>query len=402
MARQLAPVAITAWQCLTAAGVGNRSLVEAMRANRCQLGPIRLMSLPFATVVGEYPGPLPEIPSQWRAYDCRNARFALAALEADGFREQVEYACQRYGRGRVGLVLGTSTSGIHDSERAYDHFVQSGRMPADLNFIHRHAVQGTAEFLKNVLNLHGPWYAVSTACSSSAKALGSGQRLLQAGLCDAVLVAGVDTLCRMTLRGFHSLDLIAAGPCRPMDAARCGINIGEGAAMMLLERSSGPTRHHPHLLAVGESSDAHHMSAPDPEGQGAEAAMQQALKLAGITPDQVAYVNLHATATPLNDLSEAKAVARLFGDRPPCSGIKGLIGHTLGASGVVEVCATLLALQAGFLPGTCGLEQPETGLRLRLLFEPLACDPGGLALCNAFGFGGSNASVLLGLGDNQS
>lgn len=386
------PVAITAWGCLSSAGVGLGALVAALREGQSRLAPIRLFPLSFATVVGEVCAPLPDIRLALSAYACRNARLALKALEE--IRPKVEEALARYGAERLGLVLGTSTSGIYDSEQAYVHFLAHGVMPADFNFLRRHAVSATAQFLSLELGIRGPVYAVSTACSSSAKALGAGQRLLQTGVCDAVLVAGVDSLCRLTLYGFHSLGLIAPDPCRPMDHNRKGLNIGEAAALLLLERSEAGNRSCPHLLAVGESSDAHHMAAPDPEGRGAESAMRSALEIAGLPPQEVGYVNLHATATSLNDLAEAQAMVRMFGDRVPCSGVKGLLGHTLGASGALETIVTIEALRAGWLPGTCGLQQPDPAFRIRLLKDPEAADAA-FALCNAFGFGGSNASVLL-------
>ncbi len=393
MVGRLDPVAITAWRCLSAAGSDSEALIAALREGRSRLAPIRLLPLRFETVVGEFRAPLPAIRPELSAYACRNAGLALAALNG-GFRARVEAALARYGARRVGLVVGTSTSGIYDSEPAYAHFIVHGAMPADFNFLRRHAISATAQFLGLELGIGGPVYAISTACSSSAKALGAGQRLLQTGVCDAVLVAGVDTLCQLTLRGFHSLGLIAAGPCRPMDADRKGINIGEAAALLLLERSTAETQACPHLLAVGESSDAHHMSAPDPDGRGAEAAMRAALDMAGLQPEQVGYVNLHATATPLNDLAEARAVERLLGGQVPCSGVKGMLGHTLGASGAVEAIVTLEALRQGWLPGTCGLEHPDPACRIRLLKNLQPADVA-FALCNAFGFGGSNASALL-------
>lgn len=386
------PVAITAWGCLSSAGVGSEALVAALREGQSRLAPIRLFPLSFATVVGEACAPLPDIRLELSAYACRNARLALKALEE--IRPKVEEALARYGAERLGLVLGTSTSGIYDSEQAYVHFLAHGVMPADFNFLRRHAVSATAQFLGLELGIRGPVYAVSTACSSSAKALGAGGRLIQTGVCDAVLVAGVDSLCRLTLYGFQSLGLIAPDPCRPMDHNRAGINIGEAAALLLLERSTAGNRSCPHLLAVGESSDAHHMAAPDPDGRGAESAMRSALEIAGLPPEAVGYVNLHATATSLNDLAEAQAMARLFGDRVPCSGVKGLLGHTLGASGALETIVTIEALRAGWLPGTCGLQRPDPAFRIRLLKDPEAADAA-FALCNAFGFGGSNASVLL-------
>lgn len=393
MAAYLEPVAITAWQCLSAAGPNSGALSAALREGSSRLAPPRLFPLPFQTVVGEFRAPLPAVRPELSAYACRNARLALAALDG-GFRAQVEATLEKYGADRVGLVVGTSTSGVYDSEPAYAHLVAHGTMPADFNFLRRHAISATAQFLGLELGVRGPVYTVSTACSSSAKALGAGQRLLQTRMCDAVLVAGVDTLCRLTLQGFHSLGLIAPGRSRPMDAERTGINIGEAAALLLLERSSAATHACPHLLAVGESSDAHHMSAPDPDGHGAEAAMRAALILAGLLPAQIGYINLHATATPLNDLAEARAVARLFGDQVPCSGVKGLLGHTLGASGTLEAIVTLEALRTGWLPGTCGLEHPDPTCRIWILKDPQPTDAA-FALCNAFGFGGSNACALL-------
>ncbi len=393
----MTPVAITAWQALSAAGGGRQALATALWANRPCLRPIRRLPLPFPTLVGEYNAPLPPLPPALARYDCRNARFALALLERGGFRHRIESAMVRHGAERIGLVLGTSTSGIYDSEAAYRHFVAHGEMPADFNFVHRHAVHATAECMARALGITGPVLAVSTACSSSAKALGTAQRLLVTGVCDMVLVAGVDTLCRLTLFGFHSLGLVAETACRPMDATRCGINIGEAAALLLLEPATAANRDVPRLLAVGESADAHHMAAPDPEGRGAEAAMRAALTQAGLA--RVDYVKLHATATPLNDLAEAKAVERLFGTRTPCGGVKGVVGHTLGASGALETVALLEALTGGWLPGTCGLRTPEPACRLNLVRRPRRASVRRV-LGNAFGFGGSNASVLLGWGED--
>ncbi len=393
MAEGFAPVAITAWQCVTSAGCGVGSLRAALSANVPCLAPIGLFPLPYETVVGEYAGELPAIAPELSAYACRNARLALLALNTGDFRARLREAAARHGRDRVAVILGTSTSGIYDSERAYSHFLAQGKMPPDFDFLHQHAIQATAGFLALELGLKGPVYAISTACSSSAKALGSAQRMLLSGVCGAAVVAGVDTLCRLTLRGFHSLELVSATPCRPMDAEREGISIGEAAALLLLENAGPDNRHSPRLLAVGESSDAHHMSAPEPQGRGAEAAMRAALRLAGLDAGDVGYVSLHATATRLNDLAEARAVARVVG-QAPCSGVKGIFGHTLGASGALETIVTLEALRGGELPGTCGLRRPDPECPVEVLRRPEAGDVR-FALCNAFGFGGSNASVLL-------
>jgi 3-oxoacyl-[acyl-carrier-protein] synthase-1 len=391
----LPPAAITAFQCVSAAGEDTQALWRSLKANRSRLKPIELFPLPFETLVGEVTSPLPALRPALRKYDCRNARLALKALDQGGFRAAVETAAARCGRKRVGIVLGTSTSGIYDSEAAYRHFLCHGQMPADFHFLHRHAVQATAEFLRDELGLGGPCYALSTACSSSAKALGAAQRLLATGFCDAVLAAGVDTLCRLTLRGFHSLELIAPGPCAPMDRHRRGINIGEAAALLLLEASATAEARHPRLLAVGESSDAHHMSAPHPEGRGAATAMRRALDLAGLDAMAIDYVNLHATATPQNDLAEARAVTAVFGDRVPCSGVKGILGHTLGAAGAVEAIVSLLALDQGCIPGTCGLTEPDPACGCAVVAAPRFGVPLRHVLSNAFGFGGNNASVLL-------
>lgn len=391
----LPPAAITAQQCVSAAGDDTDALWAALQANLTRLRPIELFPLPFATLVGEVTSPLPSLRPALREYDCRNARLALKALNQGEFRAAVEAAAGRHGAERVGVVLGTSTSGIYDSEAAYRFFLQHGRMPEDFNFMRRHAAQATAEFLRDELGLRGPCYAISTACSSSAKALGAAQRLLAAGFCDAVLVAGVDSLCRLTLRGFHSLELIAPGPCAPMDQRRRGINIGEAAALLLLEASASTDIRHPRLLAVGESSDAHHMSAPHPEGRGAVSAMRRALEIAGLEATDIDHVNLHATATPLNDLAEARAVAEVFADRVPCSGVKGLLGHTLGAAGALEAIVSLLALQHGFIPGTCGLGETDPACACQIMAAPKFDAPLRHVLSNAFGFGGSNACVLV-------
>ena len=393
------PVAIAAYQCVSAAGDDYQSLLASLLHNQTCLKPLKLFELPFETVVGEVTSPLPRLRPELEAYACRNARLALKALDQGGFRASVESVISVYGPERVGIVLGTSTSGIYDSEAAYVKFLQHGKMPDDFHFMQRHAAQATAEFLQLELGTTGPCFAISTACSSSAKALAAAQRLIAADLCQAVLVAGVDSLCRLTLRGFNSLELISADACRPMDRERRGINIGEGAAMLLLERIGAHNRHRARLLAVGETSDAHHMSAPHPEGAGAAAAMRQALVFAGVSPREVDYINLHATASPLNDLAEAKAVSAVFPEPPPCSGVKGLLGHTLGAAGAVEAIVSLLALEHGFLPGNCGLRQIDPDFAVPVLVQPRIGVKLQYVLSNAFGFGGNNASVLLQAGE---
>jgi len=390
------PVAITDFQCVCAAGKDVSALLAALWDNQTRLKALQLFEVSFPAIVGEVTEQLPDIADELKRYDCRNVRLALAALSQGGFRTSIEQTMQRYGVERVGVVIGTSTSGIYNSESAYHYFLEHGKMPDDFRFMHRHFIHATAEFLARELGLQGPCYAVSTACSTSAKTLAVAQRLINAGLCDAVLTGGVDTLCRLTLYGFNSLDLVAKQPCKPMDAHRNGINIGEAAGLLLLEAASESNRNALQLLAVGESCDAYHMSAPHPTGEGAALAMQSALDNAGISATEIGYVNLHATASRQNDFSEAQAIQRVFGSDLPCSGFKGLLGHTLGACGAVEVIATLLAMQHEFLPGTCGLNVSDPELRMNVLAEPKSAVRLNYALSNAFGFGGNNASVLLG------
>ncbi len=215
-----------------------------------------------------------------------------------------------------------------------------------------------------------------------------------ATVCDAVLVGGVDTLCRLTLRGFKSLDLISEKYCQPMDKDRCGINIGEAGALLVLEKSSQATANQPHVLAVGESSDAHHMSSPHPEGTGAVLAMRKALEQANLTADQVDYLNLHATATRINDQTEAHAVHQVF-ENLPCSATKGLMGHTLGAAGALEAIICLLALEQQFIPGTANLQRLDEAFPCDIVTEPLMQQNLTIAMSNSFGFGGNNASVIL-------
>ncbi len=395
------PVAITDFQCVSAAGNDSSALLQALYDNQTRLAPLQLFDVPFTAIVGEVTEPLPAIRSDLQRYDCRNAQLALAALNSGGFRASVEAVIQRYGSDRVGVVLGTSTSGIYNSESAYRYFIEHDKMPDDFRFMHRHFVHASAEYLAHELDIKGPCYAISTACSTSAKTLAAAQRLINSGLCDAVVAGGVDTLCRLTLFGFNSLDLVAKQLCAPMDNHRNGINIGEAAGLLLLEKVVDENRSAVQLLAVGESCDAYHMSAPHPTGDGAAKAMQSALEMAEISDDKVDYINLHATASRLNDFSEAQAVQTIFDADVPCSGLKGLLGHTLGASGAVEIIGTLLAMKHDFLPGTCGLKTPDPELKINVLSEPQTNRMLRYAMSNAFGFGGNNASVLMAQPDQR-
>jgi len=395
----MTPVAITAYSALSACGAGNRALYQSLANNRSALTSLSLFNIPFPAYVGEIKQPLMSIREQLADYNCRNAQVALTALNdaEGGVRTAVEAAKAKYGAHRIGVIIGTSTSGLYETEAAYGVLLDTGNMPDDFHFVTEHAYQATGRFMQLELGLTGVCFAISTACSSGAKAIAAGQRLINAGICDAVLVGGVDTLCRLTLRGFRSLELVASQPCTPMDRNRQGISIGEAAGLMLLEKCHKDNADRMKVLAVGESTDAHHMSTPHPEGEGAALAMRHALQLAGLQAGAVDYLNLHATATKINDHIESRAVFSVFGDSVPCSGTKGMTGHTLGAAGALETIIGLLALQYQFIPGTQGLQILDDDCQCQVIKAPLSKKNIQIAMSNSFGFGGNNASVIVAL-----
>ncbi len=305
-------------------------------------------------------------------------------------------AREKYGPARIGVFVGTSTSGILETELAYRRRDASGALPADLRYATTHNTYSVAWFVQSYFGLTGPSMAISTACSSSAKAFGNAARMIAAGLCDAAVVGGVDSLCLTTLYGFGSLGLLSSRACRPFDTDRDGISIGEGGGMVLLEKNAdSKTANTIALLGVGESSDAYHMSTPHPEGLGARMAMEQALSAAGIGPGAVDYINLHGTGTRSNDASEDKAVCAVFGTATPCSSTKGWTGHTLGACGAIEAIICALAIERGFMPGSVNTRTVDPGLGLQYLVGNRS-EPVEIAMSNAFGFGGTNCSLLLG------
>jgi len=390
---------ITACSVLSACGAGTRSLYDALLAGHHCLRACDLIDLQFPAFVGEVDADcLLPLDPRLESFSTRNTRMALAALDHahDGVRAAVQQAVERYGAHRVGVIIGTSTSGIYETENAYISRELEHRLPADFSFVDRHIWSATARFLQLELGLGGPCYAVSTACSSSSKTLASAQRLIVNGLCDAVLTGGVDSLCHMTLYGFKSLDIMAEQPCTPLDRARCGISLGEAAGLLLLERPRAEHAQCVHLLGCGESSDAYHMTAPHPDGRGAVTAMRKALAQAGLTAADIDYVNLHATGTLLNDQAEMAAMAQVFGEDTCCSGTKGLTGHTLGAAGAVESIITWLSLVYGFMPGTCGLKTVGESFRNQVLKDSVEAVPVHIAMNNNFGFGGNNTSLILG------
>lgn len=345
--------------------------------------------------VGRVPGALAPLPAAFAKDDSRNSRLLLVALEE--IRDQVENAIHRHGRDRVGVVLGTSTSGIEATERAVAHRLQQGTFPEEFHY-QQQEIGRLGPFLAAYLGLRGPAVTVSTACTSSGKALDMARRLLDLDLCDAVITGGSDSLCRFTINGFSSLESATPALCNPMSRNRHGINVGEGAALFLLQREPSDLA----LLGAGASSDAHHVSSPDPSGAGAKAAMWEALAEAGLTPDQVGYVSLHATATIKNDEMESRATAAIFPEGVPCSGTKPLTGHGLGAGAALELAFCWLTLQPawnplGLLPPHRWDGEADPDLpALHLTQEGDRLGPSRICMSNAFAFGGNNLSLLLG------
>jgi 3-oxoacyl-[acyl-carrier-protein] synthase-1 len=389
----------TATSCL---GHGLDATLAALQAGDSGLQPCRFETVrDLQTHIGEVAGVDDvKLPEHLAGFDCRNNRLALLGLEQDGFGDAVREAAARYGKRRIGVLLGTSTSGILQTEQAYRRRdPASGALPADFLYRTTHNTYSVGDFVRSHFGLEGPAMVVSTACSSSAKVFATAARMIAADLIDAAVVGGVDSLCLTTLYGFNSLELLSAQPCRPYDAGRNGLSIGEAAAFALLERVPDTVRADDVLLlGAGESNDAHHMSAPHPEGLGARLAMEAALASAGLDRADIDYINLHGTATPSNDAAEGKAVAALFGDRVPCSSTKGATGHTLGAAGGLEAVICALALRHGFMPGGLNLDRPDPAIAIRYLAANQDRPPSRV-LSNSFGFGGSNCSLLFGRGD---
>lgn len=392
----MSPLVLSAFSAVNALGRGSEALFDALQARRSGLAPCDFDGVPLATYVGRVAGLEQErVTARLADFECRNNRLAQLALETDGFAQAVAAARVRYGAERVAVILGTSTSGILATEEAYRRRDAQGCLP-DYRFRETHNLFSASDFVRRYLDLRGPALMISTACSSSAKVFASAQRMLAQGVCDAAVVGGVDSLCRNTLYGFSSLDLVAAGPCRPCSADRNGISIGEAAGFALLER---PERAEATtgiaLYGYGESADAYHMSTPRPDGAGAMSAMQQALARAGLAPSDIGYINMHGTASQVNDAMEDKAITALLGRETPASSTKGWTGHTLGAAGITEAIISALALTRGLLPGCLNTNAIDPTFTSRVLLDNLSM-PVRYVVSNSFGFGGSNCSLVFG------
>lgn len=392
----MTPLAITAYTATTALGAGRLAQAEALDQGRSGLRPNDFGPAPRLDCwIGRVEGVEEvQLPPQLAAWDCRNNRLAWLALQQDGLPDAIGAAAARYGAARVAVVMGTSTSSIGASEEAYtrlDRDAGGERFPDDLQRPIVHTPHSLGDFVQHATGLAGPCVTVATACSSSAKVFAQAARLIQAGVVDAALVGGVDTLCGSVLYGFNALQLVSRDKCKPFDASRDGLSLGEAGGFALLERAAGadPLQ----LRGYGESSDAHHMSAPHPQGLGAQLAMRDALARAGIEAAQLDYLNLHGTSTPANDAVEAIAVAALFPETLHAASTKAWTGHTLGAAGIVESVFALLALETGHLPGTLNatIPDPVCGPQIRLAPERRAVH---YAMNNSFGFGGNNCALV--------
>jgi 3-oxoacyl-[acyl-carrier-protein] synthase-1 len=393
-----APLALTAFTLTSALGHGRAPTLAAIEAGHGGLVPCDFDTISRATFIGRVAG-LEDtgLAEHLAAFDCRNNRLAALGLAGDDFERRVAAAVDRYGVHRLAVIMGTTTSGILSAEQAFRHRdPRTGALPP--GFSHRHTLDhyALADYVARHLGIVGPAFTVSTACSSSAMVFGDAWELIRTGICDAAVVGGVDSLCRMSLSGFASLALLSTNPCRPNDVARDGISIGEAAGFALLERDADAAPGAIRLLGFGASCDAHHMSAPDPAGAGAARAMREALASAGLEARAIDYVHQHGTGTVINDAAEDLAIASVIGPETPCSSTKGLTGHTLGAAGITNALLAAMFLQEGLLPRSANLEVVDPAFRSRVLAaserRPLRH-----VLSNAFGFGGTNCCLVLGV-----
>ena len=394
----MTPLLLAQFTASSCIGVGVKAMLTTLIEQRSGLKPCDFETVNIDTHIGEVPGvDAQRLPAKLQIFDCRNNRLAELALQQDGFLESVQAAASRFGSRRVGVFVGTSTAGILQTELAYRaRDPESGALPSSFEYGTTHNTFSVADYVRQRCRLQGPAVAHSSACASSAKVFGSAQRMIQAGLIDAALVGGTDSLCLTTLYGFHSLQLSSPAPCRPFDVARDGISIGEAAVFALLERlPDNLDASSVLLLGVGESSDAYHMSAPHPEGLGAKLAMQAALSAASLEPGGIDYINLHGTGTPNNDRSESLAVTGIFGPTTPCSSTKGATGHTLGAAGALEAIISALSIKNGLMPGGVPTTRIDPALSAHYIKENRR-EPVRRVLSNSFGFGGTNCSLIFG------
>lgn len=387
------PLPITAFTVTSALGAGLAAHLLALQSGASGLRKVDFDTNALDCWLGEVTRFNVPLTGSLVKFDCRNNRLAEFALQQDGLLDALEAVRQRHAAHRIGVFIGTSTSGVQHTELAYrERDAVTNKLPDWFDHRTTQNIYSVADFVAQRLCLSGPTMAISTACSSSAKVFAAAHRAIAMGSCDAAIVGGVDSLCLTTLYGFNSLQLVSSDVCRPADVARNGISIGEAAGFAIVEPSASSSLS---LLGYGETSDAYHMSTPDPEGQGAIAAMRAAMNAANVAPTQIDYVNLHGTGTPANDAAESRAITALFGNDLPCSSTKGWTGHTLGAAGIVETAIALLCIEHGFMPRSLNTLTKDPAIEAAILLANRQ-GPVRRVLSNSFGFGGSNCSLLFG------
>jgi len=389
------PLKLTAYTLTNALGKGNSASLRALQQQKTGLIQNNFEGCNLKTYIGRVAG-LEEVrlPENLSEFSCRNNSLVYLGLQQDSFSGAVLMAREKYGADRIAVFLGTSTSGIQQTEWAYSQLDKDNHLPKDYLYTKTHNVFSLADFVQHYFKLKGVAQVISTACSSSAKVFASASRHIEAGFCDAAIVGGVDSLCLSTLYGFNSLQLISEQLCTPWGKERSGINIGEAAGFALLERSKNH-KDEICLLGYGESSDAYHMSTPHPEGRGAAQAMQAALRSADVDVKDIDYINLHGTATQSNDNAEDNAVMSVFGLATPASSTKGWTGHTLGAAGITEIIFSCLAIENNFLPINLNTIDIDPATKINIIGK-VKEQTVNKVVSNSFGFGGSNCSLLIG------
>lgn len=396
------PLPITGAAICNALGPTRSVVRDALYEGRSGLTPCTV-DVPFATYAGAIDVPLPALPTELEPWTTRTAQIALMLVEELG--ESLQRMQSRWRPDRIAVVLGTSTAGADRTEAAYQHYIKNDELPEGYDLWRHHTYGAILHVVCSLIGATGPSWVISTACTSSAKPFASAQRMIAADMVDAVLVGGIDTLCAMTLRGFHSLGALSSEPTRPFSAERKGISIGEGGAFVLVERpgtthraDSGDGGAEKDAIAwldgVGESSDAYHISAPHPKGEGAVLAMQRALDQAGCAAGEIDHINAHGTGTTHNDSAEANAIFSLFGDRVPVVSTKAYTGHTLGGAGATEAVIAMIALDEGWIPPALGVEPVDPKVSIQIEASRVET-PIRRVLSNSFAFGGNNISLLL-------
>ena len=389
-------LAISHYTATSAAGIGLPELRRSLAERRSGLRKNDFEGCDLDTWIGRVAGvENVELPGRLIDLQSRNNQLAWLGLQQDDILGAIDSLSDNIGAHRIGVIMGTSTSSSGRTEESYAQLDESGRMREDLRQPRVHNLHSPGAFVAAATGLKGPSLTISTACSSSAKVFATASRWIQHGIVDAALVGGVDSLCLSILYGFNSLELISGHPCKPFDRDRDGINIGEAAGYALLTREDLSAGNSLALLGYGESSDAHHMSQPHPEGKGASIAMARSLQRAGITSDAVNYVNLHGTASKANDRVETYALAKQFTDSTLVSSTKGWTGHSLGAAGILEAVSALDTLDTGLMPGTLNRVTDDPEFRFPVLTDNVEKRVR-YSMSNSFGFGGNNASLVFG------